>query len=99
TVIPGFPHIEALGIFPSVETLLAQALLVVLFVIALVKTFWPHRAVALPTIEPVTTTPQVEQRVEDLALRVRELEARLARLETDGEVQDPKAEAEFQESK
>ena len=99
TVIPGFPHIEALGIFPSVETLLAQALLVVLFVIALVKTFWPHRAVALPTIEPVTTTPQVEQRVEDLALRVRELEARLARLETDGEVQDSKAEAEFQESK
>src|SRR5688572_9517240 len=99
TVIPGFPHIEALGIFPSVETLLAQALLVVLFVIALVKTFWPHRAVALPTIEPVTTTPQVEQRVEDLALRVRELEAKLARLETDGEAQDSKAEAELQESK
>ena len=24
TVIPGFPHVEALGLFPSVETLLAQ---------------------------------------------------------------------------
>ena len=45
TVIPGFPHVEALGLFPSVETLLGQALLLVLFVFALVKTFWPHRAV------------------------------------------------------
>ena len=35
TVIPGFPHVEALGLFPSVETLLGQALLLVLFVFAL----------------------------------------------------------------
>jgi len=41
TVIPGGPHVEAMGIYPSVETLTAQAILVVLLVFATVKTFWP----------------------------------------------------------
>ena len=44
TVIPHGPHIEALGIYPSVETLTAQAILIVLLVFAMIKTFWPgHR--------------------------------------------------------
>jgi high-affinity iron transporter len=44
TVIPGAPHIEAMGIYPSVETLAAQGLLVVLLIFATLKTFWPgHR--------------------------------------------------------
>jgi high-affinity iron transporter len=86
TVIPGFPHVEALGLFPSVETLLGQALLVALFVFALAKTFWPKRAVALPTIEP--TAPGFEQRVEQLAQRVKELEARLAQLEQEPELRE-----------
>ena len=55
TGLPGFPHVEALGIYPTVETLLAQLLLVVLFVFALAKTFWPRRSVVLPTIEPAST--------------------------------------------
>jgi len=42
TVIPGWPHNEAMGIYPSVETLAAQAILVVLLLFAVVKTFWPH---------------------------------------------------------
>ena len=47
TVIPGAPHIEVLGIYPSVQTLTAQAILVVLLVFATVKTFWPgHRSEA-----------------------------------------------------
>jgi high-affinity iron transporter len=50
TVLPGWPHVEAMGIFPSVETLLAQALLLLLFAFALLKTFWPSRSVALPTV-------------------------------------------------
>ena len=50
TVLPGWPHVDAMGIFPSVETLLAQALLLVLFAFALLKTFWPSRSVALPTV-------------------------------------------------
>ncbi|HJQ11018.1 MAG TPA: FTR1 family protein, partial [Gemmatimonadaceae bacterium] len=41
TVIPGGPHVEAMGIYPSVQTLTAQALLIALLVFATVKTFWP----------------------------------------------------------
>src|SRR5437762_3828796 len=40
TVIPGGPHVEAMGIYPSVETLTAQAILIVLLVFATVKTLW-----------------------------------------------------------
>jgi high-affinity iron transporter len=86
TVIPGFPHVEALGLFPSVETLLGQALLIALFVFALAKTFWPHRAVTLPTIEPTVPSAQMDERVEQLMRRVKELEARLARLEEEPEL-------------
>ena len=50
TVLPGWPHVDAMGIFPSVETLLAQLLLLVLFAFALLKTFWPSRSVSLPTV-------------------------------------------------
>ena len=32
----------AMGIFPSLETLGAQMVLVVLFILALIKTFIPH---------------------------------------------------------
>ena len=88
TVIPGFPHVEALGLFPSVETLLGQALLIALFVFALAKTFWPHRAVALPTIEPVPPVAQIDERVEQLMARVQELEAKLARMEVEPELQE-----------
>ena len=87
TVIPGFPHVEALGLFPSVETLLGQALLIVLFVFALAKTFWPRRAVTLPTIEPTTSKEEYDQRIERLVARVQELEARIARMEVEPELQ------------
>jgi high-affinity iron transporter len=50
TLLSGFPHVELMGIFPSVETLLAQLVLVLLFVFALAKTFWPKRSVTLPTV-------------------------------------------------
>ena len=50
TLLPGFPHVEAMGIFPSVETLLAQIVLLALLAFALIKTFWPRRSVALPTV-------------------------------------------------
>jgi len=50
TVLPGWPHVDTMGIFPSVETLLAQALLLLLFAFALLKTFWPSRSVSLPTV-------------------------------------------------
>ncbi len=41
TVIPGGPHVDAMGIYPSVETLTAQAILIALLVFATIKTFWP----------------------------------------------------------
>jgi high-affinity iron transporter len=50
TVIPGFPTVDALGIYPTWQTLLAQLLLLVLFVFAVAKTFWPKRSVTLPTV-------------------------------------------------
>ena len=87
TVIPGFPHVEALGLFPSVETLLGQALLLALFVFALAKTFWPRRAVTLPTIEPTANDAAYDQRIAQLAERVKKLEARLARMEVEPELQ------------
>jgi len=43
TVIPGGPHVDAMGIYPSVETLTAQGILVLLLVFAMIKTFWPGR--------------------------------------------------------
>jgi len=45
TTLPGLPSIDGMGIYNTVETLLAQALLLVLFVFAIVKTFWPSRSV------------------------------------------------------
>lgn len=75
TLIPGFPEVPAMGIFPTVETVLAQLVLLVLFAIALLKTFWPKRAVTLPTApQPV---PALTERVEALALRVSELERQI----------------------
>lgn len=44
TVIPGGPHIDAMGIFPSVETLTAQGILILLLAFAMIKTFWPRPA-------------------------------------------------------
>jgi high-affinity iron transporter len=41
TVVPGAPHIDAMGIYPSVETLTAQAILIALLAFATIKTFWP----------------------------------------------------------
>jgi len=44
TVMRGLPNVPSMGIFPSMETLTGQAILVALFVFMLVKTFWPRTA-------------------------------------------------------
>ena len=68
TVLPGWPHLDAMGIFPSVETLLAQLLLLMLFAFALLKTFWPSRSVSLPTVPAVqvdnATVSRIIERLE-----------------------------------
>jgi high-affinity iron transporter len=82
TVVPGLPHVDAMGIYPTVETLGAQLVLVLLFAFALLKTFWPKRSVALPT---VAQDPAVKgdlasalQRLEAMEQRVKQLERELA---------------------
>jgi high-affinity iron transporter len=82
TLIPGFPHIEALGLYPTWETVLAQLLLLALFVFALAKTFWPKRSVTLPTVLP-DAKPAMDIAAELAALREdnERLRARLAALE------------------
>ena len=68
TLIPGFPHVDALGIYPTWQTLLAQLLLLVLLVFAIAKTFWPKRSVALPTV-PADAKPALDITRELAALR------------------------------
>jgi high-affinity iron transporter len=82
TLIPGVPHIEALGLYPTWETVLAQLLLLALFVFALAKTFWPKRSVALPTVVS-DAKPTMDIVAELGALREdnERLRARLAALE------------------
>jgi high-affinity iron transporter len=82
TLIPGAPHVDALGLYPTVETLLAQLVLLTLFVFAVIKTFWPKRSVALPTIaaDP-TATALVEAQLAEMRVAQDALKARIAALE------------------
>jgi high-affinity iron transporter len=82
TTIPGVPHIDIIGLYPSVETILGQVVLLVLFVFALVKTFWPSRSVALPTIpSDPTAAALVEAQLAELQAAQDRLKARIAELE------------------
>jgi high-affinity iron transporter len=82
TPLPGFPSVDAMGIYATVETLLAQLLLVVLFVFAVGKTFWPSRSVALPSAPPAAVPvgdvtvrfARLQESIERLATRVEALE-------------------------
>jgi high-affinity iron transporter len=76
TTIPGFPSIDAMGIYNTVETLLAQLVLVALFVFAVVKTFWPTRSVALPSAPP-SAVP-----LGDVTVRLARLQEAIDRLGT-----------------
>jgi high-affinity iron transporter len=80
TAIPGFPHSEFLGIYPSWQGVLAQLTLIVLFAFAVLKTFWPKRSVTLPTVMPVVGSAQSEELVK-LQAENEELRRRLTALE------------------
>lgn len=82
TSIPGAPHVDFLGLYPTVETMLAQLVLVMLFVFAVVKTFWPKRSVALPTIpSDPTATALVEAQLAEMRAAEEALRARIEALE------------------
>lgn len=46
TLVRGAPHVDAMGIYPSAETLAAQGILLALFIFMIVKTFAPKRTPA-----------------------------------------------------
>ncbi len=81
SVIPGFPHVEALGLYPTWETVLAQLLLLLLFCFALVKTFWPKRSVTLPTLPEPAAAAAVSETLAGLQAEHAALRARLDAVE------------------
>jgi high-affinity iron transporter len=82
TLIRGFPTVEAIGLYPTWETVGAQMLLLVLFVFAVAKTFWPKRSVSLPTVVPAGAEAQsLVAQIEKLRGDNDALTARLAALE------------------
>jgi high-affinity iron transporter len=81
SVIRGMPTIEALGLYPTWQTVLAQFVLLGLFVFAVAKTFWPKRSVTLPTVEPAAPTTALASEIGRLREENEELKARLAAIE------------------
>ncbi|HUQ45946.1 MAG TPA: FTR1 family protein [Gemmatimonadaceae bacterium] len=83
SAIRGFPHIEALGLYPSWQGVLSQFALLLLFAFAVLKTFWPKRSVSLPTIEPsaVAAAPVASRDLDAMRAENDELRRRLAALE------------------
>lgn len=82
SAISGFPHIEWLGLYPSWQGVLAQLALLLLFAFAVLRTFWPKRSVALPTVMPVQPQPaRVSADVAEIRAENEELCRRLAALE------------------
>jgi high-affinity iron transporter len=83
-VLRGFPTIEGLGFYPTWETVLAQLVLLGLFVFAVAKTFWPKRSVALPIVPPeAAPAGEVVADVASLTAQVERLAARVSTLERD----------------
>jgi high-affinity iron transporter len=85
--IKNFPTVEWLGVYPTWQSVLAQMVLLALFVFALAKTFWPKRSVTLPTVTTPTAppprddTPALAAQLEDLRSENEELRRRLAEVE------------------
>jgi len=73
TFITHFPTVDWLGLYPTWETLIAQLTLLILFAFALLKTFWPKRSVALPTVVPVDLdqVAQLKARIEALEKKIK----------------------------
>ncbi|HEX9484537.1 MAG TPA: FTR1 family protein, partial [Gemmatimonadaceae bacterium] len=81
SAIPGFPSVEWLGLFPTWQGIAAQLALLVLFAFAVLKTFWPRRAVALPVVLPPTPPARVSAELAEIRAENEVLKRRLAALE------------------
>jgi high-affinity iron transporter len=73
TMIPGFPHVDLIGLYPTVETLLAQGVLVALLLFAL----WSHFK---PSAEDEAGAEETAVPAE-VAARLAELQATATRLQ------------------
>jgi hypothetical protein len=83
SVIRGLPTVEALGLYPTWQTVLAQLVLLALFAFAVAKTFWPKRSVSLPTVASESQSATgVMGEIAKLRNENDELRGRLAALET-----------------
>jgi high-affinity iron transporter len=79
TMIPGFPHVDLIGLYPTVETLTAQGVLVVLLLFALWSHFKPSADDEGETEE--TVPPEVAARLAELQATARRLQDRVSTLE------------------
>jgi hypothetical protein len=79
TVIPGFPHADLIGLYPTAETLLAQGVLLALLVFALWRTLIPSPADEAESDEGVP--PEVAARLAELQAASRRLQDRVDTLE------------------
>jgi high-affinity iron transporter len=94
TIIPGAPRIPALGIYPTVESLLIQSILLVLLVVAVVWTFLiePRRASRAgppeplsPAVPPAVPEPVPQQAGRELLRSLERMEADLAEMRSEVE--------------
>ena len=93
TIIPGAPRVPALGIYPTVESLLVQSLLVALLLVALVWTFVvepkrsrTHFHASLPPMTPSPIVPPVPQEAgRELLRSLERMEADLAEMRSEVE--------------
>ncbi len=79
TLIPGFPHVELIGLYPTVETLMAQGVLIVLLLFALYSHFVPTADDESGTEESVP--PEVAARLAELQVTAKRLQDRVTSLE------------------
>ena len=79
TMIPGFPHADLIGLYPTVETLTAQGVLIVLLLFALWSHFKPSAEDEAETEE--TVPPEVAARLAELQATAQRLQDRVSTLE------------------
>lgn len=90
TLIPGFPQVETIGLYPTVETILAQTLLIGLLLFALWRTLRPSAESDVDVAsrgaadaEPIS--PEVAARLAELQVTAKRLQERVASLEKEVE--------------
>jgi high-affinity iron transporter len=78
TMLPGFPHVDLIGLYPTVETLMAQGVLLVLLLFALWTHFKPSPA---DEAEEASVPPEVAARLAELQATAIRLQDRVSSLE------------------